>query len=146
MEPTPVVLLLLVIIAKFTLTLGGHAALGLQHLLCFVWSWLVSLVCVKILEIRTRMGADLIELADRMMSLGHSTHTRVYNICLEQLSPLRTILHAPKSEKARGPPIIGIDSRLEGGLKSFPLLLRLSRARLTSSRRSIKVLGELHSR
>ena len=42
------------------------------------------------------------------------------------------MLNAPKSENARGPPIIGMDSRLDDGLKSLPLLLRLSRARLTS--------------
>ena len=76
-EPTSVVLLLLVVIAEFTLALRGHAALGLQHLLCFIWSWLVSLVCIKILKVRARMGADLIEVADRVVPLWHSAHTRV---------------------------------------------------------------------
>lgn len=77
MKPTPIVLLLLVVIAKFTLTLRGHAALGLQHLLCFARSWLVSLVGVEILEVRARMGTDLIEVADGVVPLGDSTHTRI---------------------------------------------------------------------
>lgn len=33
---------------------------------------------------------------------------------------------------------MGMESRLEGELKSFPLLLRLSRARLTSKRMSVQ--------
>ena len=55
------------------------------------------------------------------------------------------MLYAPKSEKARGPPIIGIESLLEGKPKSFPLLLRLSRARLTSIRMSVKLQSRLQS-
>ena len=76
-EPTPVILLLLVVVAQFPLTLRGHTALGLQHLFCFIRSWLVSLVCVKILKIRASMGADLIEVANGVMPLGHSADTRV---------------------------------------------------------------------
>lgn len=74
----PIILLLLVIVAQFTLTLRGHAALGLQHLFCFIRSWLVSLICVKILKVRASMRADLIEIAaNGVMSLGHSADTRV---------------------------------------------------------------------
>lgn len=73
------------VIAEFTLTLRGHAALGLQHLLRFVRSWLVSLVCVEVLEIRARLGADLIEVADRVVPLRHSAHARVCSMCLVYL-------------------------------------------------------------
>ena len=140
MRPTPIVLLLLVVVAEFTLTLRRHAALGLQHLLCFVWSWLVSLVCVKILEVRARMGPALIEIADGVVPLGHSTHTRVCVMWLEtSIESQGMILYAPKSEKARGPAIRGMDSRLEVGLNSFPLLLRLSRARFTSIWMSVEI-------
>ena len=69
LEPTPVVLLLLVVIAELTLTLRSHAALGLQHLLCFVWSWLVSLVGVEVLEVRARVRPDLIKVADGVVPL-----------------------------------------------------------------------------
>lgn len=54
------------------------------------------------------------------------------------------MLYAPKSAKARGPPIMGIESRLEGRLKSFPLLFRLSRARLTSIGMSVKLQSRLY--
>ena len=126
------------VIAEFTLTLRGHAALGLQHLLCLVWSWLVSLVCVEVLEVRARVRPDLIEVADRMVPLWHSAHRRVCSMYLESPNQRGVMLYAPKSEYARGPPIMGMESRLEGRLKSFPLLLRLSRARLTSTRMSVK--------
>ncbi len=51
----------------------------------------------------------------------------------------RVMPYEPNSENARGPAIMGIESRLEGRPKSFPLLLRLSRARLTSTRASVKM-------
>ena len=86
-EPTPVILLLLVVVAQFTLTLRGHAALGLQHLFCFIRSWLVSLICVKVLKVRASMGADLIEIANGMMSLGHPADTRVYKMWSEHEGP-----------------------------------------------------------
>lgn len=54
-------------------------------------------------------------------------------------------LYVPKSEKARGPAIRGIDSRLEVGLKSFPLLLRLSRARLTSVWMSVEIPSKVEA-
>ena len=79
-EPTPVILLFLVVVAQFTLTLRGHAALGLQHLFCFIRSWLVSLVRIEILKVRASMGADLVEIANGVMSLGHSADTRVYKM------------------------------------------------------------------
>ena len=41
----------------------------------------------------------------------------------------------PKSENGRAPPIVGRESRLEtGGVKSLPLLFKLSTARSTSGR------------
>ena len=41
----------------------------------------------------------------------------------------------PKSENGRAPPIVGKESRLEtGGVKSLPLLFKLSTARSTSGR------------
>lgn len=87
------------------------------------------------------MGPDLIEFADRVVPLGHSSHMRVCTMWLERifLSPEGMFLYAPKSEKARGAPIRGMDSRLEVGLKSFPLLLRLSRARFTSIWMSVEI-------
>ena len=99
-KPTPVVLLLLVVIAEFTLTLRGHAALGLQHLLCFVWSWLVSLVCVEVLEVGARVGANLIEVADGMVPLGHSAHTRVCHMWLEILSPVNDVVRTEIGESS----------------------------------------------
>ena len=77
------------VVAKFPLTLRSHAALGLQHLLCFVWSWLVSLVCVEVLEVGARMGPDLIEVRDRVVPLGNSAHTRIYNMRSEKFEPRR---------------------------------------------------------
>ena len=88
-RPTPIVLLLLMVVAQFTLTLRGHTALGLQHLLCFIWPCLVSLICVEVLEVRTRMRPDLIEIADRVVSLCHSAHTRVYDTVVRQPEYIR---------------------------------------------------------
>lgn len=85
------------------------------------------------------MGADLIKIAYRVVPLGHSAHTRVCNMWLENSGPQEMMLDTPNSEKAREPPIIGMESRLGGELKSFPLLFRLSRARLTSVRISVKM-------
>ena len=89
------------------------------------------------------MRPDLIEVADRVVPLWHAAHTGVCGRYLENPSPWGMMLYAPKSEKARGPPIMGMESRLEGRLKSFPLLFRLSRARLTSRRMSVKMQSRL---
>ena len=89
------------------------------------------------------MRADLVEVTDRVVPLGQSAHARVYNMWLVNLSPRGRMVNAPKSEKAREPPIMGKESRLEGGLKSFPLLLRLSRARFTSVDESVKTQSKL---
>ncbi len=60
-------------------------------------------------------------------------------------SQQRVMPYEPNSENARGAVIMGIESRLEGRLKSLPLLLRLSRARLTSTRASVKDAEQLFS-
>lgn len=47
----------------------------------------------------------------------------------------------PNSGNGLGAPTMGIDSRLNGVLKSFPLLLRLSKARSISMREYIRKVG-----
>ena len=42
----------------------------------------MSLVCVEVLEIRDRLGANLFEVADRVVSPGHSPDARVCNMWL----------------------------------------------------------------
>ena len=74
------------VVAEFTLTLRSHAALGLQHLLGFVRSWLVSLVGVEALKVGARMGSDLIEVANRVVPLWHTAQTGVCSTYLESPS------------------------------------------------------------
>lgn len=71
-RPTSVVLLLLMIVAQLTLTLGCHAALSLDNLLGLVGSarGLVSLAGVKVLEVRLVGTASVAE-------LGHGVRTGV---------------------------------------------------------------------
>ena len=76
---TPVILLLLVVVAKLSFALRSHASFRLQHLLGFVRSWLVSLVCVETLEIGARLRAKLFVVTYRV-PLRHATHTRVWKM------------------------------------------------------------------
>ena len=89
-EHTPVILLLLVVVAKLSFTLRSHASFRLQHLLGFVRSWLVSLICVETLEIRARLRAKLFIVTYRV-SLRYTTHARVckmfvrnFGVCLNR--------------------------------------------------------------
>jgi hypothetical protein len=58
-RPTSVVLLLLMVVPKFSLPLSGHSPLGLHHLLRLVRAagGLVSLRGVEVLQIRAWVGA-----------------------------------------------------------------------------------------
>jgi hypothetical protein len=58
---TSVILLFLVVVAQFSLTLGGHAALGLRHLLGFGLAALVALVGVEALHMAGGTGAGWVE-------------------------------------------------------------------------------------
>ena len=78
---TPVVLLLLVIVAKLSFALRSHASFRLQHLLGLVRSWLVSLICEETLEIGTRLRTKLFIVTYRV-SLRHTTHARVWKMFL----------------------------------------------------------------
>ena len=51
--PTSIVLLLLVIVAQLSLTLGCHPPLCLHHLFSLIRNarWLVSLGCIEVLEV-----------------------------------------------------------------------------------------------
>ena len=87
---TPVILLLLVVVAKLSFTLRSHAAFRLQHLLGFIRSWLLSLICVETLEVGARLRAKLFIVTYRM-SLRHTTHARVckmfvrnFGVCLNR--------------------------------------------------------------
>ena len=78
-EHTPIILLLLVVVAKLSFTLRSHASFRLQHLLGFVRSWLVSLICVETLEIGARLRAKLFVVTYRV-SLRYTTHARVWKM------------------------------------------------------------------
>jgi hypothetical protein len=74
---TSVVLLLLVIVAEFPLTLCCHPTLRLHHLFHLVGTTLIPLGGIEPLGISRRGHSVAIELADRMVSLGGTTHARV---------------------------------------------------------------------
>ena len=76
-EHTPVILLLLVVVAELSFTLRSHASFRLQHLLGFVRSWLMSLIGVETLQIGARLRAKLFIVTYRV-SLRHTTHARVW--------------------------------------------------------------------
>ena len=78
-EHTPVILLLLVVVAELSFTLRSHASFRLQHLLGFVRSWLMSLICVETLQIGARLRAKLFIVTYRV-SLRHTTHARVWKM------------------------------------------------------------------
>ena len=89
-EHTPIILLLLVVVAKLSFTLRSHTPFRLQHLLGFIRSWLVSLICVEALEIGARLWAKLFIITYRV-SLRHTTHARVcmmfvrdFGVCLNK--------------------------------------------------------------
>ena len=84
-EHTPVILLLLVVVAKLPFALRSHASFRLQHLLGFVRSWLVSLICVETLEIGARLWAKLLIVAYRV-SLRYTTHARVWKASVRNLA------------------------------------------------------------
>lgn len=65
--PTSLILLLSVEVSKFAFALGGHAPLGLHHLLGIVGAarrLVVSLLGVKVLEIGARRAARLVKVVD----------------------------------------------------------------------------------
>ena len=79
---TPVVLLLLMIVAKLTLPLRSHAAFGLHHLFRLVRTWLMTLVGVEVLQTRARLWTHLIRIVNGMVTCAHSSHTRCLTIPL----------------------------------------------------------------
>lgn len=56
--PTPIILLLLVIVTKLALALGSHSTLGLLHLIDLGVTGLIASICIIVLEVRRRMGTD----------------------------------------------------------------------------------------
>jgi len=72
---TSVILLLLMIVPKLTLTLSGHTPLRLLHLLGLVVTRLEALSRIKVLEVRCGWRAYGVEIADRVMAEGHASHS-----------------------------------------------------------------------
>lgn len=70
-RPTSVVLLLLMVVPKLSLPLGGHSPLGLHHLLRLVRAarGLVSLGGVEVLQVRRRVRTA------RIAKVGHRVGT-----------------------------------------------------------------------
>jgi hypothetical protein len=64
------VLLLLVVVAQLTLSLSRHPSLRLRHLVRIVGSGRIALVLIEALNVRGRVGARAIVLADRVVTLG----------------------------------------------------------------------------
>jgi hypothetical protein len=87
---TSVVLLLLVIVSEFPLTLCCHPTLRLHHLFHLVGTTLVPLGGIEPLGIARRGHSVAIKLADRMVSLRATTHTRV---CQRDKSESRSGCH-----------------------------------------------------
>ena len=134
------VLLLLVIVAQFTLTLSRHPSLRLCHLVCVVGSRRIALVLVEALDVGRRVGAGAVVLADRVVALG-AAHALLLCITCQSCGDDYEQDCIPKSGYGRGPPpIMGMDSRRlapmgvggKPGPKGLPLLARFSMARSTS--------------
>lgn len=69
--PTSLVLLLRVEVSEFSLALGGHASLGLHHLLGVVGAargLVVSLRGVKVLQVGARRATGILKVVDRVGS------------------------------------------------------------------------------
>ena len=138
------ILLLLVVVAQFTLALSSHPSLCLSHLVRIVRSRRKTLVLVEALRIGRRVRSHAVVLADRVVALLAAV-ARVCT-CQSVSSVPGRRAHIPCcSYCGRGPPpIMGIDSRrlppdwdegVDGGYppNGFPPLARFSAARSTSA-------------
>lgn len=140
-RPTSVVLLLLMVVPKLSLPLGGHSPLGLHHLFRLVRAarGLVSLRGVEVLEVRARVRAA------RITKIGHGVGPRtgtgrrasVYRQrsvdWASRDRPGQSHAYLPKTGYILAGPGKGRDSRRPPAAPNiFPLLRRLSMARSTS--------------
>jgi hypothetical protein len=79
-RPTSVILLLLMVVPKLTLSLSRHSSLGLHHLLCLIRAarGLVPLAGVEVLQVGRRGVAALVSvISTRVLSWTSSrSHTR----------------------------------------------------------------------
>lgn len=77
--PTSIILLLLMVVAQFSLTLSRHSSLCLHHLFGFICAsrWLVSLVGIEVLNIGSRERPSITEIANRMVSWRTGSHSRI---------------------------------------------------------------------
>lgn len=131
---TPVVLLLLVIIAQLPLSLRCHPSLGLHHLLCLIGARrllscllrrllrclarLESLVGVIALKPGSRAGAHAVVLANRVVSGGALVAVVCNNKIMHENDALSSFFHISRTTKT-----ITISS----SLSSIPLTIFISR-------------------
>lgn len=71
---TSVVLLLLVIVAELPLTLRCHPTFRLHHLFYFIGAALETLGGIEAWHVRARVHTGSIEVANRVMALGYTSH------------------------------------------------------------------------
>ena len=64
------------IVAELSFPLRGHAPFGLQHLLGFIRTRLVTLIGIEVLQSRSRLWPHLIGIIDGMVAAAHSSHAR----------------------------------------------------------------------
>lgn len=134
---TPIVLLLLVIVAKLALTLSSHAPFGLHHLVCVTLARLIALAGVVTLEVRRRVGSHAIVIANGMVA-RRTAHTSIWDLDVSALGRSQVRCLFVSSPPYPRPAAIGIDSRRPGMSVGniLPLLSRLSAARSTSGSQS----------